>query len=197
MSYYYQGVGQPGQPIGMSAQGAPINLMSGVASGGTPQWGQPTGQDLTGQSQGQDAWGALAQSPDWLTDYYQKNQIQEGQAGYYDPNLQMRDMMNQYAPQVQQLTQQFGGQEGFMDPYWYKQGIESFDPFAYMEGGYSGIQQNAKGVKTPWGPATDQWQMAVNPWSGEQIGSAWNTNPGWEMTTPRQNLYQPSFRGSY
>jgi len=137
-SYYNYGGQQGMQQVGLSAQGAPINLMSGAQSGGTPEWQLPKVGELTGKAEGQDAYGALAASPDWLTNYYGEKQIKEGQSGYYDPNLQMRDMVSQFTPQIEQGMAQYG--QNFYNPAFQKAGIEGLDPMSLL--GNSGFNQN-------------------------------------------------------
>jgi len=181
--YYAQGIGNQYQPVSISEQGMPINLMSGAASGGTPNWQSPSEAELNGTAAGQDAFGAIGQSPDWLQNYYQNHLIQEGNQGYYAPELQLRDMQNQYAPQVQDLYRQQG--QNFNNPYWYQQGFTNFDPFQYSQGGYTGIHMPNYNS----GDYNDA--RFRNPWTGADASLATYNNNGSRTRNYGGNLYDP------
>lgn len=162
MAGYYDFT-NPGRQFMPSAQGAPVNLMSGAGNAPSGQQ-QPMGagqqqpmgagpalspkqmyqpglansQQFNPTAPGTSTYGQFQNSPQWLQDYIGKRVKNEGQAGFYDPTLQMRDIYQGLAPDIQRLTQQYGN-KAFQNPYF----ARSSDPFRYG-------QQNGSGKFDPF-----------------------------------------------
>ena len=209
-SYFSQGFGGQNNPVGMSAQGLPINMMSGNSDGNSnfmsPQQGQ-----VTGQAAGQDSYGAISNSPDWLQGYYQNQMVGEGDPNFYNQASQMRDIQNQSIPNLQGAYREYG-QDTVNNPWFTQNNFDYADPFSgpiTLNGGsFQGVQDYFNSQTTSGGSGStyrrksDFDGLMSNPQLGtdprlEEFRNTYGDGSRDIMRSLLEQAYQPSPDGGW
>lgn len=208
-SGYFSGIGGQYMPVNASPQGQGLAFSQLSTAGGTPSWMGPRPAQTLGTAPGQSAYGAIGQSPAWLQQYMTNSQHKEGQQGYYDPTLQMRDIQSAIRPEMRAAMGQYGQQ--FYNPAFaqnsrftgsdqFRQG-GAYDPFASspwnlgqksqtrqmgIPGMPQGMYEQGRTGDQYYNPFSGAKSYDWNPWASTGTGyvppSAY-TPPGKEFNT--------------